>query len=494
MFFLNLFSKEKSYHKAIKWLKDNQLPNGGIIINSKNKTAYPEVTGYIIPTLYNWGEKELARDLVLWLIKQQNQDGSFSAPDGTPYTFDTGQVIRGFISALGDIPEVEQPLRKACDWVLTQIKEDGRLSTPATDMWGSIADDRIHIYVLPPLMEAGNRLNEPRYIDAAKKVLNYYKKREDIIDFNTLSHFYAYIIEGLVDLGELSLATEAMKKIGAIQRVDGSIPAYKEKDWICSTGIAQFCVIWYKMGRKDLADKSLKYLEKIQNKDGGFYGSYGNQADYFKDTEISWAVKYFLDAYMLKIKATFNEEVDIFSDSIDENDGRVKELLSFTNDLNGKKIIDVGCGKGRFARILKQKYPNVELYGLDISENMLRYCPEGMHTLCGNILDIRYPEEYFDYVYCIESLEHAVMIENAIREVVRILKPGGKILIVDKNKAKLGKLKLEPWEQWFSPKEIIDILNRYGVEAKYKLISYDRNNKPDGLFIAWEGVKNRIVR
>lgn len=76
---------------------------------------------------------------------------------------------------------------------------------------------------------------------------------------------------------------------------------------------------------------------------------------------------------------------------------------------------------------------------------MLHFCPERIETIYGSILDIKYPESYFDSVYCVETLEHALRTENAIKEMVRVLKHGGKIIIIDKNAAKLGTLKLEPW-------------------------------------------------
>ncbi|MBN1639409.1 MAG: methyltransferase domain-containing protein, partial [Ignavibacteriales bacterium] len=475
---------------AIRWLKNNQLENGGIITSSKQRTPYPEVTGYIIPTLCQWGEKGFAGDLTNWLIHHQNNDGSFSAPDGIPYTFDTGQVIRGFVAELDNLPEVEKPLRKACDWILTQVQLDGRLATPSTKMWGKIADDRIHIYVLSSLIKAGEKLNERKYIDAAQRILEYYKKKKELIEFNTLSHFYAYIIEALCDLDEKELAKEGMGQIATLQRKNGSIPAYKDVSWVCSPGLAQFAVIWYKLGMREYADKAMNYLEKIQNKCGGFYGSYGKEANYFPKEEISWAVKFFLDAYYWKIKTSFNQEVNIFPESIDENDGRVQEILTFFGNLNGKKIIDVGCGKGRFFRILKNKFSKSDLYGLDVSEKMLSFCPKEIKTVCGSILDIRYPDKYFDYVYCVETLEHSLRIENAIKEMVRILKPAGKIIIIDKNIAKVGVLKLESWEHWFEPKEIVNLLQKYGVKTCYKPITYEKHSQPDGLFIAWEGIKN----
>ncbi len=481
--------KKSTYSKAIKWLENNQV-QGGVVISSEKKIPYPEVTGYIIPVLYQWGEKKIARDLCLWLIKQQNENGSFSAPDGVPYTFDTGQVVRGFISALDDLPEVEKPMRKACDWILTQIQLNGQMSTPSTEMWGDIADDRIHLYVLPPLIKAGEKLNEPKYVDAARRVLVYYKYKKNLVEFNTLSHFYAYIIEALCDLGEIGIAKKAMENIATLQKEDGSVPGYKNVSWVCLPGLAQFAVIWYKLGMAEYADKALRYLEKVQDRSGGFYGSYGKGANYFTKEEISWAAKFFLDAHYWRIKTAFNLEVDMFPESIDENDGRVQEILSFLGDLTGKKVIDVGCGRGRFLRVLNERFPNSQLYGLDISEKMLKFCPEGIKTKCGSILDIKYPDVYFDCIYCVEALEHSLMIENALKELVRILKPHGKIIIIDKNIAKLGVLKLEPWEQWFKPEKIIELLGKYGVSAHYKPIAYEQHNQPDGLFIAWEGVKN----
>lgn len=493
-FFMNRYPSRSSVYKAIKWVRNNSGETG-VNITNKNKVAYPEVTGYFIPTLILWGEKDLAKALLSWLITQQNPDGSFSAPDGIPYTFDTGQVLRGFVKALDGTPEIERPLRMLCDWILIQIQSDGRMITPSTKMWGTVADERIHLYVLPPLVEAGKKLGEEKYLRAAQKVLNFYKNREDIIEFNTLSHFYAYIIEALCDLGEIDLAKKAMKQVAEIQKRDGSVPAYANVSWVCSTGVAQFAVIWYKLGMKENADNAIYYLENIQNPEGGFFGSYGRGKNYFPNEEISWANKFFLDAYYWKIRKNFDALVDQFSDSINNDDGRVKELIFYFGDLSGKKVIDIGCGKGRYLTILQKLYPKSHLFGIDISEKMLEYLPVGIETKLGSILDIQYPDNYFDCVYSVETLEHTILPENAIKEMTRILKPGGKIVIIDKNKEKLGALKLEVWEQWFKPEDIVNLLQKCGVKINYKYIQHMQhmqNCQVEGLFIAWEGVKRDI--
>ena len=47
------------------------------------------------------------------------------------------------------------------------------------------------------------------------------------------------------------------------------------------------------------ARKTLTYLERLQHRNGGFFGSYGKGAIYFTQEEISWGVKFFIDAELL---------------------------------------------------------------------------------------------------------------------------------------------------------------------------------------------------
>lgn len=300
-----LFWKKKkpSHERAMDWFKANMVPGQGIIVHTRQPVPYPEVTGYFIPTLYHWNEPELARTCTRWLMSIQLPDGAFPAPDGVPYTFDTAQIMRGLCAAVGDVDGAEDALRRASDWMLTQVDDSGRLMTPSTELWTDIASDLIHTYALPPLAEAGRLLGVKEYGDAAKFVLEHYKQREDLVPFNRLSHFHAYAMEALCELGELDLARRGMADVARVQRSDGSIPAYPDVEWVCSTGMAQYAIVWYALGDKTRANRAIDYLEKIQNESGGFFGSYGRGAKYIAGGEISWGVKYFLDAWLLKLKA-----------------------------------------------------------------------------------------------------------------------------------------------------------------------------------------------
>jgi len=153
------------------------------------------------------------------------------------------------------------------------------------------------------LMEAGARLGEPKYIEAGRRGLDYFLRKPDLVTFKptsgSFSHMFGYMMEALVDLREVELAEQGLAQVERIQRDDGSIPAYPGATWTCSTGIAQLAIAWLKLGRREPALRALTYLERLQHRSGGFFGSYGKGAIYFTHEEISWGVKFFLDAELL---------------------------------------------------------------------------------------------------------------------------------------------------------------------------------------------------
>ncbi len=299
--------------KGLEWLKTYRVTAKGVVPSytfQRRPMATQEETGYILSTLYNYGEKELAYAMAKWEASVQGKDGSAAAMDGVPYTFDTAQVIRGFLTVLDDLPELEGNLRRACDYVDNQIDQKGVIHTPSYATWGLPGGNMLHeygnLYVLPPMLQAGRKLNEPRYVQAAQRAMDNYRKKPDLVEFKSdlamLSHYFGYMMEALVDLGEFELAKKGLAQAASIQMADGAIPAYPGASWVCSTGLAQLALAWYKLGEQKPASKALDYMEKIQNPSGGFFGGYGKGANYFPYQEISWATKFFLDAQSWKTK------------------------------------------------------------------------------------------------------------------------------------------------------------------------------------------------
>jgi ubiquinone/menaquinone biosynthesis C-methylase UbiE len=189
-----------------------------------------------------------------------------------------------------------------------------------------------------------------------------------------------------------------------------------------------------------------------------------------------------------RIQASFDEssrDEEHFPSTIDPRIYHVKLIREHLGDLAGRRVLDVGCGKGRFARIFHEQEPAAEFWGLDISPEMLRFVPEGIHTRAGSMTDLPFESGWFDAAYATESLEHAVEIEKAVSEICRVVKSGGRIAIIDKNAEQWGKLETPEWERWFGRKELEKMLARHCRKVSSKPISYWEDVVPDGLFLAW---------
>ncbi len=189
-----------------------------------------------------------------------------------------------------------------------------------------------------------------------------------------------------------------------------------------------------------------------------------------------------------EIRRSFDEasrDDEHFPATIDPRIYHVQLILEFFGDLAGKRVLDVGCGKGRFAKVLFEKYPRAEIWGLDISEEMLKYVAAGIHTRAGSMTELPFPGGNFDNAYATESLEHAVEIDVAVHEICRVVKPGGRIVIIDKNADHFGKLKTPAWEKWFRREELEKLLRRDCRQVESRFISYWEDVEPDGMFLAW---------
>ena len=138
----------------------------------------------------------------------------------------------------------------------------------------------------------------------------------------------------------------------------------------------------------------------------------------------------------------FNEaaaDEENFPSTIDPRIYHVQLIIEYFGDLNGKRVLDAGCGKGRFARVLAERYPRASLVGFDLAEAMLRHVPPPVSACAGSMTALPFPTGSFDCVYATESLEHAVDVDTAVAEMCRVTRPGGRVVIIDKNAQQWGR-------------------------------------------------------
>jgi ubiquinone/menaquinone biosynthesis C-methylase UbiE len=192
------------------------------------------------------------------------------------------------------------------------------------------------------------------------------------------------------------------------------------------------------------------------------------------------------------IRAYFNRaaaDEEHYPSTIDPRIYHVKLVLDHLGDVSGKRVADVGCGKGRFARIVKERHPLASVIALDLAEAMLVHVPPGIAPVAATMTALPLKSESVEAAYATESLEHAVDIPAAVAELARIVKPGGRIAIIDKNARASGRLETPQWEKWFDEKELCGLLKRHCRKVSSQPISYWEDVAPDGLFLAWLAIK-----
>ena len=100
-------------------------------------------------------------------------------------------------------------------------------------------------------------------------------------------------------------------------------------------------------------------------------------------------------------------------------------------------MLDVGCGEGRHIFGVMQNYPDMKCIGLDMDQDSLNRAEEGYeyfksisnvdaNFMKGSAYSLPFPNDSFDLIVCSEVLEHLHEYNDAVKEIHRVLKPGGK--------------------------------------------------------------------
>src|SRR5258708_6321827 len=100
----------------------------------------------------------------------------------------------------------------------------------------------------------------------------------------------------------------------------------------------------------------------------------------------------------------------------------------------GSNVLDVGCGTGHLAGELMQR--GYTAWGADLSDAMVEYAREHYSRdrfRVGDIEQIPFPDNTFDAVMCLGVMEYLEKDEPALREMWRVLKPGGRAVITTPN-------------------------------------------------------------
>lgn len=102
------------------------------------------------------------------------------------------------------------------------------------------------------------------------------------------------------------------------------------------------------------------------------------------------------------------------------------------------RILDVGCGTGLFAARVRAERPNAEIWGVDLTAGMLtkgrdrwEALADCAHPVQGDSERLPFASRSFDVITCANSFHHYPRQDVALGEMLRVLKPGGRVLLID---------------------------------------------------------------
>ena len=164
-----------------------------------------------------------------------------------------------------------------------------------------------------------------------------------------------------------------------------------------------------------------------------------------------------------------NMQQSFFSEDIRE------KAFSVAGVKKGKIAADIGAGSGFISEGLIGK--GLKVIAVDQSEAMLAEMrkkfsgTEGIEYRLGEAEKLPIPDEAVDYVFANMYIHHVESPQEAIKEMVRILKPGGELVITDMDEHEFKFLKEEHHDRWMGFKR--EDVRRWFEEAGLKNVIVD---------------------
>jgi len=199
--------------------------------------------------------------------------------------------------------------------------------------------------------------------------------------------------------------------------------------------------------------------------------------------------------------ATFNKQYYNANENYNELDERFKIMANLVD--KNQKILDLGCGSGNFIKVLNRKNKSVE--GVEISQELVKLGQK--NGLKIKIADLHqtfpYRNNIFDTITAGEIIEHIHDTDFFLKEIKRILKPNGFLIISTPNIATLGRrlmllFGINPMIdtclensaghiRYFTKKSLENILNKHNFEVvnfTSDSINFSNNGRFKSYFLA----------
>jgi ubiquinone/menaquinone biosynthesis C-methylase UbiE len=146
-------------------------------------------------------------------------------------------------------------------------------------------------------------------------------------------------------------------------------------------------------------------------------------------------------------------------------------------DVRGcKRILDAACGNGRYSKfLLKRSDADAQITAFDISLRMLRRARRRLHSprvshVVADLTRLPYPHGYFDAIVCGWVLEHLPDPRPGLQALARVLRPGGKLLLLATEDTFNGALTSKLWHcRTYNRQELLGMCGDSGLKLVREL-------------------------
>lgn len=155
----------------------------------------------------------------------------------------------------------------------------------------------------------------------------------------------------------------------------------------------------------------------------------------------------------------------------------LKEVRRLSTLPSGKVVLEIGCGNGIGARLIKEYFSPLKIYAIDLDQRMIDMAKrntsdDSIIFELGDATKLRYLDEQFDAVFDFGVIHHIPNWEDCIRELKRVLKIGGELIVEDFSIETfetvtgriLRKLTSHPYERMYRRTELFECLKSSGFE------------------------------
>lgn len=122
------------------------------------------------------------------------------------------------------------------------------------------------------------------------------------------------------------------------------------------------------------------------------------------------------------------------------------------------KLLDVGCGTGYFLKYISGVDNSWKLFGVEPNDALRKVAKmnSGLQIKKGNLGNLPFKNNYFDVVTCNDVLEHSIELTKNLKELHRVLKPNGVLLIQSPNYISyMARLTGKNWDWWAVPDHVL---------------------------------------